>query len=246
MQHPVLEVCAFGVQSCIIAERAGAVRVELCDNPIEGGTTPSYGAIKTVREKISIALYPIIRPRSLNYFYDEDEWEIMKQDVLICKQLGCDGISVGIQLQSGEVDTERMKRLVDLAYPMGVTSNRVIDAAPDPFKALEQLIDAGCERVLTSGQASAAPDGADILRQLVLQSNHRICIMPGAGVKSENIEALYHATGATEFHTSARKAMPNTVAFANKYVTDAGNMYVADEQEVKKIVDILQAIRLPE
>lgn len=246
MQHPVLEVCAFGIQSCIIAERAGAVRVELCDNPIEGGTTPSYGTIKAVREKISIELYPIIRPRSLNYFYDDDEWEIMKQDVLICKQLGCDGISVGIQLQSGEVDIERMKRLVELAYPMGVTSNRVIDAAPDPFKALEQLIEAGCERVLTSGQASTAPEGAEVLRQLVLQSDGRISIMPGAGVKAENIAALYHATGATEFHTSARKAMPNTVSFANKYVTDAGNMYVADEKELKRILSILNTISLPE
>ncbi len=246
MQHPVLEVCAFGIQSCIIAERAGAIRVELCDNPIEGGTTPSYGTIKAVRNKISIALYPIIRPRSLNYFYDADEWEIMKQDVLMCRQLGCDGISVGIQLQSGEVDTERMKRLVELAYPMGVTSNRVIDAAPDPFEALEQLINAGCERVLTSGQAATAPEGSTVLRQLVQQANGRISIMPGAGVKSENIEALYKSTGAEEFHTSARKAMPNTVTFANKYVTDAGNMFVADEEELKRIIAMLNNISLQE
>ncbi|HSC55167.1 MAG TPA: copper homeostasis protein CutC [Phnomibacter sp.] len=245
MQHPVLEICAFGIQTCIIAERAGAVRVELCDNPIEGGTTPSYGAIKTVRDKISIALYPIIRPRSLNYFYDADEWEIMKQDVLMCKQLQCDGISVGIQLQNGEVDTDRMKRLVELAYPMGVTSNRVIDAAPDPFKALEQLIDAGCERVLTSGQAATAPEGASILRQLIEQANGRIRIMPGAGVNSSNIVALYAATGATEFHTSARVAVPNTVAYTNPQVTDSGNMYVANEAEVARIVQLLNGIELP-
>src|ERR1044072_6797043 len=93
----VLEVCAFHPESCLIAERCGAVRVELCDNPIEGGTTPSYGTIKKVREKISILLYPILRPRSGNYFYDDNEFDILKEDVAACRALGCDGISVGVQ-----------------------------------------------------------------------------------------------------------------------------------------------------
>src|ERR687890_767575 len=105
-----LEVCAFNLQSCIIAERCGAVRVELCDNPVEGGTTPSYGTIKVVREKISIKLYPIVRPRSGNYFYSNEEFEIIKNDIEVCKQLGCDGISVGISKINSEIDTERLKR----------------------------------------------------------------------------------------------------------------------------------------
>src|SRR5687767_229887 len=92
----ILEVCAFNIHSCMIAERAGAARVELCDNPIEGGTTPSYGTIKKTREKISISLYPIIRPRSGNYFYDDDEYEIIRQDIAMCKDIGCNGISVGV------------------------------------------------------------------------------------------------------------------------------------------------------
>ncbi len=95
----LLEVCAFNVESCIIGQRAGAKRAELCDNPIEGGTTPSYGTIRLAREKLSIDLYPIIRPRAGYYFYSDDEFAIMKQDILMCKQLGCDGISVGIQKQ---------------------------------------------------------------------------------------------------------------------------------------------------
>lgn len=114
----MLEVCAFNVQSCIIAERVGAVRAELCDNPVEGGTTPSFGSIKQAREKITIQLYPIIRPRVGNYYYDGDEFSIMKKDIALCKELSCDGISVGIQKQDGTIDTERLKRIVEWAGMM--------------------------------------------------------------------------------------------------------------------------------
>jgi copper homeostasis protein len=200
----LLEVCAFNLQSSIIAERAGAKRVELCENPIDGGTTPSYGTIKQTREKIGISLYPIIRPRGGNFFYDEDEFAIIKQDILLCKQMGCDGISTGVHLQNGEIDTERFKRIVEWAYPMGVTCHRVFYATPDPFKALEEIIDCGCERILTSGQRSSAPEGIELLADLVLRAEGRIIIMPGAGVRSSNIEKLISGTGATEFHTSAR------------------------------------------
>lgn len=233
-----LEVCSFNIQSCLIAERVGAVRVELCDNPVEGGTTPSYGVIRQAREKLSIQLYPIIRPRCGNYFYDEEEFEIMLKDIQLCKELGCDGISVGIQLQNGRVDTNRFRRMVDMAYPLGVTSNRVFDAAPDPFEALEQLIDCGCERVLTSGQKSAAPEATELLAKLVDQSAGRIIIMPGAGVRSSNIEKLVD-TGATEFHTSARKIIPDTVEFKNPAVLDIGQVVMADEWELAKIVSVL-------
>jgi copper homeostasis protein len=236
MPANVLEVCSFGIQTSLIAERVGAKRVELCDNPIEGGTTPSYGAIRLVREKINIELYPIIRPRSMNYYYDADEFAMMLHDVRMCKELGCDGISVGVQLITGHVDTNRMKQLVEVAYPMGVTSNRVIDAAPDPYEALEALIEAGCERVLTSGQAATAPAGKEVLKKLVEQAAGRISIMPGAGVKSDNVKELLQYTGAYECHTSARIAWPNNVAYQNPQITDAGSMYVADEEELRKII----------
>lgn len=235
----LLEVCAFNLQSSVIAERVGAKRVELCENPADGGTTPSYGTIKQTREKIGIALYPIIRPRGGNFFYDEDEFAIIKQDILLCKQLGCDGISTGVHLQSGEIDTGRLKRIVEWAYPMGVTCHRVFDATPDPFKALEEIIDCGCERILTSGQKTAAPDGIDILAKLVQQADGRIIIMPGAGVRSSNIEALINGTGATEFHTSARIVAPDPVTFRNPAIADATNWYIANEEELNKIIGIL-------
>lgn len=237
--HPVLEVCAFNVQSCIIAERAGAVRVELCDNPIEGGTTPSYGTIREARERINIKLFPIIRPRSGNYFYDEIEYAIIKKEIAICKELGCDGISVGAATRSATIDTDWLKRIVEWAGPMGVTCNRVFDGAPDPFQALEDIIACGCERILTSGQAAAAPDAGELLGRLVRQAAGRISIMPGAGVKSSNIIALHKACGAKEYHGSARKIAVNQVTYINTSVTDYGNVYIADEAEVKRITELL-------
>ncbi len=237
----VLEVCAFHIDSCLIAEKCGAVRVELCDNPIEGGTTPSYGTIKNVREKISILLYPILRPRPGNYFYSDEEFAILKDDIQMCKELGCDGISVGVSDINSKIDIERLKRIVDWAGEMGVTCNRVFDCAPDAFEALENIIACGCERILTSGQKTAAPNAAPLLKQLVEQADDRIIIMPGAGVKSSNIEKLKKETGATEFHSSARKIKPNPVTYINKEVNDYGNVYIADESEIKAMISALNS-----
>lgn len=235
----ILEVCAFNLRSSVIAEKVGAKRVELCENPADGGTTPSYGTIKQTREKIGIALYPIIRPRGGNFFYDDNEFAIIKQDILLCKQLGCDGISTGVHKQDGTIDTDRLQRMVEWAYPMGVTCHRVFDATPDPFEALEQIIDSGCERILTSGQKSAAPDGIELLAKLIQQAAGRITIMPGAGVRSSNIETLINGTGATEFHTSARITAPDPVTFRNPAITDAGPWYIANEEELEKIIQVL-------
>jgi copper homeostasis protein len=234
-----LELCAFNVHSCLVAQRAGVVRIELCDNPIEGGTTPSYGMIRQARERVDTLLYPIIRPRSGNYFYDDDEWEIIRRDIAAAKELGCNGISVGVALRSAKVDTDRMKRVVEWASPMGVTCNRVIDGAPDLFEALEDVISSGCERVLTSGGKSGAPEGVAILAQLVRQADGRISVMPGAGVKSTNLAALRQACGAHEYHASARVVAPNPVTYINTAVTDYGNVYVADEAEVRRMVELM-------
>ena len=236
----IFEVCAFNIQSAIIAQKAGAARVELCDNPVEGGTTPSYGTIIETRESISIDLYPIIRPRSGNYFYDKEEYAIMKRDILICRDLGCDGISVGAQKINGEIDTEMLKQIVGWAGPMGVTCNRAFDCAPDPFKALEDIISCGCERILTSGLKSAAPDAGKLLGELVKAAGSRIIIMPGAGIKSSNIKKLVNECNATEYHGSARKIADNPVTFINKEVSDYGNVYIADEQEVRDIIGQLK------
>lgn len=237
MAKAILEVCAFNIQSCIIAEKAGAFRVELCDNPVEGGTTPSYGTIKRTREKINIKLYPILRPRCGNYYYDADELAIIEQDIAVCKELGCDGISIGAQKINGEIDIDRLKRFTELAYPMDVTCNRAFDATPDPFKALEDVIAAGCERILTSGQQSGAPEAGKLLGQLVQQAGDRIIIMPGAGIRASNIKQLMEESGAKEFHGSVRKATANPMTFSNPLVLDFGNVYLPDELELRGILE---------
>lgn len=240
MNKPLqLEVCAFNIQSCLIAERAGAVRVELCDNPVEGGTTPSYGTLKAVREKIQIQLYPIIRPRCNHYFYDQEELDIIKKDIGICKELGCDGISIGFQKKNGDIDAYLLAQMVEWAYPLKVTCNRAFDNTPDPFAALEAVIAAGCERILTSGQASTAPEGMEVLAQLVQLAGNRISIMPGAGVKSSNLARLIAITGAHEYHASARVPAKETIAYSNANITDNGTMVIAYEQEVRALVAIL-------
>ena len=157
----------------------------------------------------------------------------------MCKELGCNGISVGVQKIDGEIDIALLKQIVEWAYPMGVTCNRAFDATPNPFKALEDIITAGCERVLTSGQKTAAPEAGEILHQLVQQAGERIIIMPGAGIKSTNIEKLMQQSGAKEYHGSARKAITNPMMFANLLVTDFGNVYITDEEEVRKIISYM-------
>jgi len=180
-----------------------------------------------------------LRPRPSNYFYSDEEFQILKEDIAQCRELGCDGISVGVQTIHSEIDTERLKRIVEWAGPMGVTCNRVFDCAPEPFKALEDIIACGCERILTSGQKTAAPDAAQLLALLVAKAGNRIIIMPGAGIKSTNIAQLQAACGAHEFHSSARVVAPNPVSYINKEVSDYGHVYLADKAEVAAMVAAL-------
>ncbi|WP_127124668.1 copper homeostasis protein CutC [Pseudoflavitalea rhizosphaerae] len=237
----ILEICAYNIQSALIAEKAGAARVELCASAPEGGITPSPGTLRLTREKLSIQLYPIIRPRGGDFLYDDKELAIMRQDILFCRSIGCEGISTGVQLANGYIDTDRMKRIIEWAYPMQVTCHRVFDSTPDAFRSLEELIACGCERVLTSGHATAAPEGTALLAKLVEQAAGRIIIMPGAGVRAGNIKALRDHTKATEFHTSAKKMAESGVSFHNPSIRDTGDVFVADEEEIRSILKELNS-----
>ena len=236
-----LEVIGFTIESCLIAQAAGAHRIELCDNPSEGGTTPSYGFIKTARENLSIELYPIIRPRGGDFLYSEIEFEVMKADIQICKNLGCDGVVIGMLNADGTVDKKRCKQLVDIAQPMGVTFHRAFDRTKDPFKALEDIISIGCKRILTSGQKSVATDGAALLNELVKQANGRIIIMPGSGVRSDNVENLVKKTNATEFHTSARTYTDSKMEFINESMDEQLTSVTTLSNEIKTIIQLLKA-----
>ncbi|RAI99369.1 copper homeostasis protein [Chitinophaga skermanii] len=218
----VLEIAAGSVASCIAAQNGGANRIELCDNLLEGGTTPSYGTIATAREKVQIQLYPIIRPRGGDFLYDDIEFEVMKKDIQMCKQLGCDGVVIGILTPGGKVDKERSKALVDIAYPMGVTFHRAFDMTQDPFEALEDIIEVGCERILSSGHRNHALEGADLLAQLVEKAAGRITIMVGSGVRANNIVELVQRTKAVEYHTSAKAYEESGMIFRNPTVSMGG------------------------
>jgi len=236
----VLEVIAFTHESVRIAQRSGAHRIELCDNPGEGGTTPGYGLIKKVREDVSIQVYPIVRPRGGDFLYSPAEYEIMKRDIEMARQLLCDGVVIGMLTTEGEVDKERMKWLVELAYPMGVTFHRAFDRVKDPYQSLEDIIELGCERILTSGRKPTALEGAFLLKQLAEQANDRIIIMPGSGLRSDNILEIAKQTGATEFHSSARAEKPSAMQYLNPDMQETLNETILNEAEVLKILQLLK------
>jgi copper homeostasis protein len=234
-----LEIIAFNIESCQIAQSSGATRIELCVNPGDGGTTPNYGFIKAAREKLHIELYCMIRPRGGDFFYSDEEFEIMKSDVQMCKQLGCDGVVIGMLNKDGTVDKERCKKLVQLAYPMGVTYQRAFDRVNDPFKALEDIIETGCERILTSGLVPNCHNGAPLIAQLVQQAAERIVIMPGSGLRSSNVAEVAKITGAKEFHTSARVFVNTKMDFVIAAMDEDLKNVMVDGEEVKKIVEAL-------
>jgi copper homeostasis protein len=240
MDH-TLEIIGFNIESCIKAQMLGAGRIELCDGPSEGGTTPSYGLIKSARSKLRIELFPIIRPRGGDFLYSDDEFRIMEDDIKLCKKLDCDGIVTGLLNSDGTVDAERCKKLVELAYPMEVTFHRAFDRTPDPFAAMEDIIQIGCGRILTSGQEQHAIDGAALIAQLIQQANNRIVIMPGSGVRSTNIEAIASLTKATEFHSSARIYKESGMLFTPGSLKENLLSVAIDENEIKLIKQILTA-----
>ena len=236
-----LEVIGFTIESCILAQLAGAHRIELCDNPSDGGTTPSYGFIKAAREILQIDLYPIIRPRGGDFFYSDAEFEIMRTDVQMCKELGCNGVVIGMLQADGTVDTERCRTLVETASPLGVTFHRAFDRSNDPFKALEDIISIGCERILTSGLQPTATQGSDIITALIKQAGGRIIIMPGSGVRANNINEIAVKTGAKEFHTSARIAVESKMKFTNNAMKEDLRSISADADEIRKIIGNLKS-----
>ncbi|HVM89132.1 MAG TPA: copper homeostasis protein CutC [Puia sp.] len=235
-----LEICSFNIQSALIAQHAGAHRVELCADPAGGGTTPSLGLIQTAREKLHIQLFPIIRPRGGDFLFNDEEFEIMKRDIALCKQLGCDGVVIGMLNADGTIDKKRAAKLVELSYPLGVTFHRAFDWCTNPFEALEDIVGIGCERILTSGQKPTAFEGAALINELVRQAESRISIMPGSGVRADNISALIEKTGAGEFHTSARTLIKSDMQFINNNMLEDLCFVTANENEIAEILRLLK------
>lgn len=236
-----LEVIAFNIESCILAQANGVSRIELCDNQADGGTTPSYGFIKAARKILNIELYPIIRPRGGDFLYSDAAFDIIKSDVLLCKQLGCDGVVIGLLNADGRVDKQKTKILTELAYPMGVTFHRAFDRTKNMFEALEDIIDCGCERILTSGQKPNAIDGMDNIKALIEKADDRIIIMPGSGINSKNIIEIAQYTGAIEFHSSARNFIESKMQFSQTTMNEQLTSVNLNADEVCSIINALKS-----
>lgn len=221
----IIEIATTDLETTRSAVKGGADRIELCAALSEGGTTPSLGTIRQCRELFSVALYPIIRPRAGDFLYSDDEFKTMCTDIKLCKELGCDGVVIGMLNSQGDIDKERTAYLIELAYPMGVTFHRAFDRCANPFKAMEELIELGCERILTSGQQPTAPEGVTLIASLNEKANGRIVIMPGSGVRVDNIRQLAGQTGCTEFHSSLRTKKNSHMEYIHPAFANSSESY---------------------
>ena len=235
MRKYKFEICTNSVESCLAAQQGGADRVELCAGIPEGGTTPSYGEIKMARELLSIRLHVIIRPRGGDFLYTPLEQSIMLHDIDMARQLGADGVVFGCLTPDGDIDLPLMERLMKASEGMSVTFHRAFDMCRNPRKALEKIIALGCDRILTSGQQATAEKGISLLKELNVQADGRIIIMPGCGVNSDNIRKIAEETGASEFHFSGRSSIESKMNYRNPAVSMGGTVKI--EEYSREITD---------
>ena len=228
----ILEICANSYQSAVNANTAGAHRIELCSEISVGGTTPSYGLLKKVMADIDIPVHVLIRPRSGNFTYSGKEFDIMKENIRLCKDLGCAGIVAGVLHEDNTIDIKRTSELIELSKPMSFTFHRAFDLVSKPKEALLQLIALDVHRLLTSGQEEKAENGIDLLIELQKLAKNKLTILPGSGINSENC-IHFKNTGFTEIHSSASKIISSKTHpyFGNTPQT------VSDIETIKNILN---------
>ena len=219
----IIEVCVDFVESAMAAEQGGADRVELCDNLLEGGTTPSAGTIELARENLDLGLQIMIRPRGGDFCYSDIEFEIMQRDIDMAKNLGADGVVFGLLKPDGSLDMERSAALVEQSRPLSVTFHRAFDVSRDAHQSLEDLISLGVDRILTSGQAFSVLEGLDLIAELVHIAGDRIIIMPGGGTE-RNVQKVVEITGVKEIHVIAPKIIESDMIFRNHQVYMGGEL----------------------
>ncbi|HEY9046946.1 MAG TPA: copper homeostasis protein CutC [Ohtaekwangia sp.] len=243
-----IEIVAYNIDSARKAQEGGADRIELCDNPGEGGTTPSYGVIEVVRQHVSIDVYVMIRPRGGDFHYDSYEFHAMKRDISQCQKLSVDGIVLGIVNADGTIDKKRCKELIDKARPLKVTCHRAFDMTRDPFEALEDCIEVGFDRILTSGHQTQAVKGIDLITELIKRANGRIAIMPGSGVNENTVEEVVSKSKAKEIHFSAVGSRDSAMVYRNEAIAGMGSdegsefkLRTVDPERVRKIRALAEA-----
>ncbi len=242
MRNMIFELCAETIDACLIAKEGGAHRIELCTGLSEGGMTPSHGLTQAAIERSGLPVHVLLRPRGGDFLYAEAELDVMREDIQHVKQLGAAGVVLGLLRPDGTVDVEGTRELVQLAHPMRVTFHRAFDVTPSLPNALEDVIAAGCDRVLSSGGQSDVVAGAATLAKLVAQAKHRIAVAIGGGLRLKDAALLAQLTGAAHFHGSLRRRL-NDAGPANAEVSESaafGVRYVVDAGDVRSIIHQLQ------
>jgi copper homeostasis protein len=243
----LLEVCAGSLSSALAAQEGGAHRIELCDNLSEGGTTPSAGTVLQAVKLLNIPVFVLIRPRTGDFLYSDKEFDVMKDDIAFCKEHGAKGVVLGLLKTDGNVDLKRTSELMKLARPMEVTFHRAFDMSSNPVQAMEDIINLGIDRILTSGQAVTAPEGAGLISGLIRQATGRIIIMPGGGINEINVTDLIAITGATEIHASLRSMLQSKMQFRNTNATmgkQGKDEYSRMETDPDRVMQMIRILNL--
>jgi copper homeostasis protein len=217
-----IEICLESVQSILEAVKGGADRVEFCSDLFEGGLTPTLGSFKTARKYTGIPINVMIRPRGGDFCYSDLEFETMLEDVALFKEAGANAIVFGILTSDGEIDMLRSRQLIEAARPLDVTFHRAFDMARDAFRSLENLIELGVERVLTSGMEPTVPEGADMLAQMVEFAKDRIIIMPGCGITERNFAKMHKIIQAKEYHVFLPSEIPSAMQYHPEHIYMGG------------------------
>lgn len=249
MNEYQFEVCSNSVESCLAAQAGGAHRVELCSGIPEGGTTPSYGEIAVAREVLTSArLHVIIRPRGGDFLYSPVEVKTMLKDIEMAKRVGADGVVFGCLTEDGGIDVPVMQELMKASDGLSVTFHRAFDVCRDAREAMEQIIELGCNRILTSGQQATAEQGIPSLKELQEQAAGRIILLAGCGVNEKNIARIACETGIREFHFSARERYKSGMKYKNESVSMGGTVHI-DEYErdvtsMRRVEETIRALNL--
>lgn len=217
-QQVHIEVACFNAVSALLAQQGGADRIELCANPLEGGTTPSYGEVEIIKSALNIPVHVIVRPRGGDFLYTPTEMKIMLRDIEMFREMGVDGIVTGALSADGSVNITPCREMAEAAFPMNLTFHRAFDVTKDPFRSLEFIIGCGFHRILTSGGMQTAVQGKGTIRELIKSAAGRIKIMPGGGVNEQNISGLVEFTNAAEYHISARKYVSGKMIYRHDAV----------------------------
>ncbi|MGD8329476.1 MAG: copper homeostasis protein CutC [Acidobacteriota bacterium] len=243
----VLEACVDSIEAAAIAASAGADRVELCADLVEGGTTPSIGAIERAVVDVAADVMVMIRPRGGDFVYNRRELAIMERDIEAVRGAGAVGVVLGCLTPKGDVDRPATRTLMQETGDLSVTFHRAFDVCRDPHDALESLIDLGVDRVLTSGQQPSAPQGLELIADLVRAADSRITVMPGVGIDAGNILRVATATRAREFHVYTERARPSTMShrkdnipMGRRYEPDD---YVVLEPDADQIAAMVRALK---